>query len=156
MKNFLTKIRLFFAVIFGLVPKDWRTSVKEALRITTMLKAFLDSPVAELVTALTPTRADDVIRQKLLDGLGRFAQFAQLIEDAVDIHDPATLVAHIRDKLAALPVEVRNMYLHKAASFLARHLAGNDPNFKERLADLLVQLQYNAAKTQTSSPVSAQ
>lgn len=146
MKNFLTKIRLFFAVLFGLIPKDWRTSVKEALRITTMLKTALDSPLAELITAVTPTRADDVIRQKLLDGLGRFLEYANLIEGAVDIHDPEKLIQYFRDKLAAMPPGVRNMHLHKIASFLARHLANGDPNFKERTADLLVQLQYNALK----------
>ena len=146
MKSFFAKIRIFFAVLFGVIPKDWRTAVKEALRITSLLKQALDSPVAELIVALTPTKADDVVRARLLDGLASFAVFAGLIEGAVDLQNPKDVVEHVRNKLRELPSEVRNMYLHKAASFLARHLSNGDPNFKERVSDLLVQLQYNAEK----------
>jgi hypothetical protein len=115
-----------------------------ALKVTSTLKNILSSPVADIVTALIPGDADDVIREQLLTAL-EYATNALLAAEECGAcagleAQLACLTAHVR----RCPEDKRDALLQKMASLLTRKLDGS--RMKQNLYDLFVQAKYAMTK----------
>ena len=118
--------------------------IDTALRITTALKNILASPAADLLTALIPGNADNVVRAQLIFALDKAME-------ALAIADTCKLYTDINDKLKCFAQQVKqrdpqlqDALLQKLASLLAAHLDGQ--RFKQNLYDLYTQVKYSTSK----------
>lgn len=120
-----------------------------ALKITTTLKGMLESPVADIITAIIPGDADELIRKHLIAAL-------DLATNALSIANECAAQKTLNDKLQCFvtqlrkyPPEVQDALLQKLASLLTRQLDGNKR--KQSLYDLYTQAKYAAAKQQEAT-----
>lgn len=130
-----------------IIPQ-WDAHVEECIRIaldvTTVLHRFLQSPAADLLTAIIPGNLDDLLRQQLLVAL-------QYAIDALGMSASCVTAPTLNDKvqcmakyLLTLSVDKRDALLLKLASIITARLDGNRK--KQNVYDLLTQACYSAEK----------
>jgi hypothetical protein len=120
------------------------THIDTALKISQALKNILASPVADILTAIIPGDADNVIRQKLTDALSK-------VIEALAIADACKQYADLNDQLNCFVNQLRqrdpqlqDAILQKLASLLAGNLDGL--RLSQSLYDLYTQAKYAATK----------
>jgi hypothetical protein len=118
--------------------------VDTALKVTTALKNIINSPVADIVTALIPGSLDNTIKAKLLDALNNALQVLNIVDDCKQY-------TSLNDKLNCFVQEVKkrdpqlqDAILQKLASLISGQLDGN--RLKQYLYDLYTQAKYSIAK----------
>ncbi|TAN18825.1 MAG: hypothetical protein EPN37_04495 [Chitinophagaceae bacterium] len=120
------------------------THVDIALQVTTKLKAILNSPITGIVTAIIPGNLDNVIRAKLIQGLGYSIDALNIVDEC---KNQGTIEQKVQCFAAALVKEhpdMQDAILQKLAALLARFLGGNTT--KQNIYDLFVQAKFSVAK----------
>ncbi len=115
-----------------------------ALMITGMLQKALESPVADIITALIPGTADDLLRQQLLTALGHATRALIAAEQCAGTGSAEEVIRCFAAKLKDCPPEKRDALLQKLASLLTSELDGK--RLKQNLYDLYTQAKYALTK----------
>lgn len=115
------------------IPQEVKEKAEIALKVTRCIKAVLESPVADIITAIIPTDIDDRLKTKAIAALGK----------VIDRLENPTLESLI-EELKRLPDTKRNALLIKIASLLTAELDGNE--LKENKYDSVVQLVLSSTK----------
>lgn len=119
-------------------------NVDTALQITTRLKAFLSSPVADMLTAIIPGSVDDVIRIQLIAALGKAIEALAVIDSCKQYTDANEKLNCFATQLSQKDPELQDALLQKLASLLAGQLDGN--RLKQSIYDLYTQAKYTTGK----------
>lgn len=130
--------------LFNEIPRDIRDKVQIALQVTTRLKSALESPVADLVTALIPGDWDDRLKKEILQYLQESLILLSIVKDCAEKDNIGDMVSCWLEKLRDLPEDVRHALLIKLASLLVAKLHGN--KLRESQYDLYTQLVFSAIK----------
>lgn len=119
-------------------------NVDTALKVTTALKYFLDSPIAQILTAVIPTDVDEIIRKKVVYGLS-------IAVDTLNVVDACKGTQGMEEKVQCFLSEIRkrepalqDAILHKVASIITATLDDNKKS--QHVYDLLVQATFSAKK----------
>src|SRR5205085_1190903 len=124
-KNIYMHIKLakWLAGIWKGISKIWNKaedSIKQltpiAIEVVQKVKLFLDSPVADVITALIPGNIDDVIKEKLREKLPDIIIKMQLIDSIANVEDTNEQLAIILEKLKLSSDEAQNVFYHGLAS----------------------------------------
>ncbi len=119
-------------------------NVETALKVTTVLKQIIASPVADIVTALIPGEADDLLKKKLLIALEKVTDVLTITDECMKHHNVNDKLACFAEQMRHNSPELQDALLHKMASLLTSELDGN--RMKQNLYDLYTQAKYAAAK----------
>lgn len=118
--------------------------VDQALRITTVIKDFLTSPVADLATALIPGTADDNLRARLVYVLKTSIDALSIVDKCRGEVSIEGKVRCFAEQLLQREPAIREALLAKLAALIT---AGLDNNQKKQAQyDLYVQARYTTAK----------
>lgn len=115
-----------------------------ALSVTTALKKFLISPVADILTAIIPGDMDNVIRQHLLVAVERAIDVLLISEKCRKQMDLGNKLLCLAEELQQRSPELRDALLHRLASLVAGELDGQ--RLKQSVYDLYTQAKYTALK----------
>ena len=155
MKKFFEKIVVFLHALFGGNLDSWITDhVEPAISFVEKLKAFLESPVADIITALIPGEIDDKLKDFFLANVSKaldILQVTEAINQATSIEDKLKLLT---EYLLTLSPNMRNAVYMKLASQIAK-VTGNTDSIKGYSVDLLVQSQYSKIKALADGSVTA-
>lgn len=156
MKKFFDKIVAFLHAIFGANLEGWITDhVEPAISFVENLKAFLSSPVADIITALIPGEVDDLTKQYFLANISKaldVLNVTEAINKAESVSDKLKLLA---DYLRTLSPSIRNAVYMKFAAQIATQ-TGNQSEVKGYSVDLLVQSQYSHKKALQDGSIMAE
>ena len=126
------------------VDKYVQENATLALRVTTAVKAFLDGPIAKLMTAVIPTDVDEMIRQQLIVALSKAIDVLSIVDACKDVVDlDQKLICFITEVKKKSP-ELQEALLVKMAQIITREIDGN--KLPQSVYDLAVQGQYTIAK----------
>ena len=114
--------------------------VDTALKITSTMKSLLASPIGDVLTALIPGTADDVLRAKLVSGLSKVVDALSIVDACKQYTDLNDKLKCFMQQLAAKDPALQDALLFKIASLLVGALDGNQ--LQQSLYDLYTQAKY--------------
>lgn len=118
--SFIKKISAWIQSLFQSIPADIKTAIHTGVAITERIKLFIDSPVADVITALIPGRADDAVVAALRTALPQLLKQLQLTESCINQQDGSTMVHCGLQTLSRLSDEVKSAFLHNLSILLAQ------------------------------------
>lgn len=65
LKTFLQSIGNWIKGLLDGIPNEIREKAEIALRVTDLIKQYIDSPVADIITAVIPGDLDDEVKEKI-------------------------------------------------------------------------------------------
>jgi len=119
------------------------THVETALQITTALKNMLNSPAADIITAIIPGTVDDVLRTQLLNALNKITEALSIVDNCKQFTDLNDKLKCFVQQLSQRDPQLQDAVLLKLSSLLAAELDGQ--KLKQSLYDLYTQAKYVTA-----------
>ncbi|WP_462266096.1 hypothetical protein [Mucilaginibacter sp.] len=119
VQSIINKITSWVKSLFQHLPPDTKAAVSTAVEITERIKQYINSPVADLITALIPGKADDLAVVALRAALPQLLTQLQLTQNCIN-GDGATLVHCGLQTLNRLSKPVQNVFLHSLSVLLAQ------------------------------------
>jgi hypothetical protein len=119
-------------------------NVQTALQVSTALKALIGSPVADIITAIIPGQADDLIRAQLQSALERAVNVLTIADNCLPHGTLNEKLQCFAAALAQCAPEVRDAVLLKLASLLSSHLDGQ--RFRQHIYDTYTQAKFTTEK----------
>lgn len=141
---FCNKVRIKLKKALAQFDQFVDEHAETALKISTALKNVLTSPAADVLTALIPGEADDIIRKHLVAALEQAIGVLTITEQCRQHTDLGERLKCFAQHLSAQSPELRDALLHKLASILTANLDGR--RLPAHLYDLYVQAKYAANK----------
>ena len=145
MKKFFNKIVLFLTGLFSNLDRWIHEHVQPAIDLVQNLKSFVDSPVADLITAIIPGNVDDSIKLLLSTSLQKALDSLQVVKIEDSNADLQTKLNALLEYIKTLSPTMQNGVYFKLASEIAKAMGSTD-SFKGHSVDLLVQMQYSKMK----------
>ena len=119
MKNFIKRLIAAIKSLFGGLAKENRDILKLAVAIVDGIYTAVESPAADIFTAITPTGLDDKLltwaRLRLPSFLKQFKLFASVAE----LTDPQEIIVKVSEILQSLDLADKNGERLKIAVALA-------------------------------------
>lgn len=140
IRTFRDKIR----GVLNLIPHHIREYAAHSLHVTTAIKSFLESPVADIITAIIPTDIDDKVRAQLLTAINKAMPYLMIVDTCKDETDTEKLVLCWVKQIKYLPKDVQNALLAKFAAKITALLDDNE--LRQSSYDYAIQLLYTASK----------
>jgi hypothetical protein len=119
LKSFLSKIWNEIKDLFSGIPIELKRAIHIGVIVTENIKTFVDSPAADIITALIPGEIDDKIKDVLRSKLPLILSELKLADDCHSITDPAQLTSCAVNTLQNLDVNIKNSFLHAIAILVA-------------------------------------
>ena len=120
LQSFISKIWGKIATLFGSIPAELQQSIHIGVVVTENLKKLVDSPVADVLTAIIPGDIDDKIKQTLRAVLPSLLVRLKLIESTSQSDDPATLMKNAIAAFQALDPGVAPAFMHSLSVLIAQ------------------------------------
>lgn len=141
---FCIKIKNRLKKLLGKFDNYMDNHIDTALKVTSGLKRMLSSPVADIITAIVPGDADNVIRQQLISAISKAVDALAIIDNCKQYGDVNEKLSCFITQLHQLDPKLRDAILQKLASLLSGQLDGQ--RLKQSLYDLYTQAKYVASK----------
>jgi len=120
LKTFLTKIWAEVKGLFDGIPAELKIAIHIGVLVTEAVKAFVDSPVADVLTTLIPGDVDDEIKDLLRAKLPEILTELKLADSCSGLTDPAQITACAIKVLQGLDGDVSSAFLHSLAILVAQ------------------------------------
>lgn len=120
LKTVLNKIWDEIATIFNGFPAELKTAVHIGVAVTENIKNFVDSPVADILTALIPGDIDDDIKNWLRAKLPVILTELKLADSCTGLSDPQQITACAVKVLQGLDGDVKSAFLHNLSVLVAQ------------------------------------
>lgn len=140
IRTFRDKIR----GVLNLIPHHIREYASHSLHVTTVIKKALESPVADIITAIIPTNIDDKVKESLLAAINKAMPYLMVVDICKDETDTEKLVMCWIQQIKFLPKDVQNALLAKFAAKITGLLDNND--LRQSSYDYAIQTLYTASK----------
>jgi hypothetical protein len=92
LKSFLTQIWNTIQSLFNNFPTKLKASVHIGVTITENIKTIIDSPIADILTAIIPGEMDDKIKQILRKGIPIILTNLKLTDECSKLTDPQEII----------------------------------------------------------------
>ena len=143
MKRFFKRIWSAISSLWNKVDDFTEQNVEQALKVTTGLKKFLESPTADILEAIIPGNVDAVVRKHLLTATTTAVTALGIIDTCKGLDDKQKFLCIVQE-LGKLPKDGRDAVLFKLASLITKYLNGS--KLPQSAYDLLVQGKYYETK----------
>lgn len=131
LNAFLTKIWNKIKTLFDGVPSDIKAAVHISVIVTENLKTFVDSPAADIITALIPGNVDDQAKLLLRAKLPAILTALKLADNCSQQTDPTETTRCAIKVLQTMTGDVKSAFLHNIAVLLTKALAADKLNWSE-------------------------
>ena len=120
IKSFIIKIWSAIRSLFNSFPAELKSAVQIGITVTENIKHFIDSPVADVLTAIIPGSIDNKIKDALRTGLPVILTNLRLANDCGDLHDPEEITHCAIKVLQGLEGETQSAFLHNISVLVAK------------------------------------
>lgn len=119
LKSFLAKIWAEVKSLFEGIPAELKTAIQIGVTITEAIKNFVDSPAADILTAIIPGDLDDELKTLLRAKLPEILTELKLADSCGSLTDPAQITACAVKVLQGLDGDIKNAFLHSLSILIA-------------------------------------
>jgi DNA polymerase III gamma/tau subunit len=117
---------------------------EEALRVTKIIKAALESPLVDLLEAIIPGDADTIFKNKVLQALETGIDTLNIVNTCRNEPNLEAKLICFVTALKEVSTDLQDAVLQKLQSILLRELDGNAK--KQNIYDLFSQAAYSNSK----------
>ncbi|MGN6639062.1 MAG: hypothetical protein ACTHJ8_09145, partial [Mucilaginibacter sp.] len=112
LQSFLSRIWNEIKSLFDGIPSDLKTAVHIGVIVTENIKNFVDSPTADVLTAIIPGNIDDDVKNWLRAKLPEILTELKLADSCNGLTDPSQITACAIKVLQGLDGDVKSAFLH--------------------------------------------
>ena len=123
LKTFLQKILDQIKSLFNNIPNEIATALKIGITITENIKNFIDSPVADVLTAIIPGDIDDTIRDKLQLSLPVLLTELKLVESSLNLTQPNSIASAAIETIKTMDKNIKSGVLHQLSILVTQIVA---------------------------------
>ncbi|WP_345948283.1 hypothetical protein ABDD95_15645 [Mucilaginibacter sp. PAMB04274] len=116
----LKKIWTAIQKLFNHIPCELQTAVHTGVVITENIKTFVDSPAADIITAIIPGDLDDRIKSLLRSALPAILTQLRLADDCTNFSTPEQLTACAIKTIQSLKGDLKSAFLHNLSVLIAQ------------------------------------
>ncbi len=120
LQSFLSKIWNEVKSLFDGIPAELKTAIHIGVQITENIKNFVDSPAADILTAIIPGDIDDEIKNWLRAKLPTILTELKLADSCSALTDPAEITACAVKVLQGLDGDVKSAFLHNLSILISQ------------------------------------
>ena len=120
IKTFLNRIWNNIRLLFTNFPTELKSAVSIAITVTDNIKTFVDSPIADILTAIIPGDVDDRIKQLLRGGIPVILTNLKLVDDCGDLKEPQMITNCAVKVLQNMDGEIKSAFLHTISVMVAQ------------------------------------
>ena len=120
LQSFLTKIWTEIKSLFEGIPSELKTAIHIGVTVTQNIKTLVDSPVADVLTAIIPGDIDDEIKNWLHAKLPEILTELKLADSCSGLTDPAAITQCAVKVLQGLDADVQAPFLHSLSVLIAQ------------------------------------
>jgi len=120
LKTFLSKIWAEIQNLFNGMPAELKTAIHIGVIITENIKSFVDSPAADVLTAIIPGNLDDEVKDLLRAKLPVILTELQLADNCGNLNDPAQITTCAINVLQQLGGDTKSAFLHNLSILIAQ------------------------------------
>ncbi|MDB5210208.1 MAG: hypothetical protein JWQ30_1035 [Sediminibacterium sp.] len=127
--------------LFGWLGKIFKSTGKFAdkvlpivISVTNGLKSVVDSPVVDIITAITPTGVDDLIVSKIRQAIPLVLKNTALAQDFLHLQTPEAILQALRKKLQDVSDTEWEKFWVDFSGMLAYYLADGNLSVGESIA----------------------
>lgn len=120
LKTFIANIWKSIKAIFDSMPSDMKTAIHIGVVVTENMENFVDSPAADILTALIPGEADDLVKTWLRAQLPVLLAELKLADNCGTLTDPQAITACAVKTLQSLTGDIKNAFLHNLSVLIAQ------------------------------------
>jgi hypothetical protein len=147
LKTFINKIWGDIKSLFEAIPQEMKTAIHIGVLVTENIKNFVDSPAADILTAIIPGDIDDEIKNWLRAKLPTILTELKLADSCGSLTDPLQITACAVKVLQGLDGDVKSAFLHNLSIFIAQVASGGQLTWSDGVSILewYYQNEYKAA-----------
>jgi hypothetical protein len=119
LKSFLSKIWNEIKNLFAGIPAELKTAIHIGVIVAENVKTFIDSPAADILTALIPGDVDDKIKDLLRAKIPVILSELKLADSCQNITDPAQLTTCAVKVIQGLDGDIKSAFLHNLSILVA-------------------------------------
>jgi hypothetical protein len=134
LKNFLRHLWHSIKNLFDKVEAEVKKDVVVAITVVQQIKSVVDSPVADVITAMIPGELDDQIKQQLRVLLPKLILELTLVQSVANIEDENAQLQAILDKLKLSGDDAKNAFYHSLASLILQKLSDGKLSWTDAVA----------------------
>jgi hypothetical protein len=120
LTTFLTKIWAGIKNLFDGFPSELKIAVRIGVIVTEAIKTFVDSPEADILTAIIPGSIDDDIKNLLRAKLPVILTELKLADSCAGLTDPSQITACAIKVLQGLDGDIKSAFLHNLSILIAQ------------------------------------
>ena len=120
LKTFINKIWAEVKSLFDHVPAELKTAIHIGVIVTENIKNFVNSPAADVLTAIIPGNIDDVIKGWLRVKLPTVLTELKLADSCAGSTDPEQITQCAIKTLQGLDGDIKSAFLHNLSIFIAQ------------------------------------
>jgi len=120
LTTFLTKIWAGIKNLFDGFPSELKIAVYIGVIVTEAIKAFVDSPEADILTDIIPGSIDDDIKNLLRAKLPAILTELKLADSCGSLTDPSQITACAIKTLQGLDGDIKSAFLHNISILVAQ------------------------------------
>ncbi len=143
LNSFLSKIWSSLKSLFDGLPAEFKLAIHIGVLITENIKHFVDSPGADVLTALMPGDIDDKIIALLKAKLPAILVELKLADNCADLTDPNEITACAIEVLKGISGDISSAFLHNLAILIAQVAADGKLSWSDGVYVLEWYYQHN-------------
>jgi hypothetical protein len=120
IKSFLTRLWEIVKSLFNSFPSKLKAAVHIGVIITENIKTIVDSPIADILTAIIPGEIDDKIKQVLRKGIPIILTSLKLTDKCSDLTDSQEITKCAIETLKTLDGDIKSAFLHNLSILIAQ------------------------------------
>ena len=147
IKSFLTQIWNTIRSLFNSFPLSLKTAVHIGVTITENIKQFVDSPLADILTAIIPGNIDDKLKEKLRNGIPTILISLKLADECDHSTGPQEITKCAVKLLQNLEGEIKSVFLHNLSVLISQLAADGKLSWSDGvcIVEWYYQHQYKVA-----------
>jgi hypothetical protein len=120
LKSFLSKIWNEIKALFDGIPAELKTAIHIGVEVAENVKTFVDSPAADILTAIIPGDIDDKVKSWLRAKLPPILTELKLADSCGQLTDPGDITKCAVRVLQGLDKNIQNAFLHNLSILIAQ------------------------------------
>ena len=123
LKTFLQSILDYIKNLFNNIPNEIAIALKIGITITENIKTFVNSPAADVLTAIIPGDIDDKIKEKLQLSLPALLTELKLVESSLNLSQPNAIANAAIETIKAMDKNIKSGVLHQLSILITQLVA---------------------------------
>lgn len=119
LQSFLSRIWTEIKSLFDGIPSELKTAIHIGVVVTQNIKNFVDSPAADVLTAIIPGDIDDEIKNWLRAKLPEILTELKLADSCSGLTNPTDITACAIKVLQGLDGDIQSAFFHNLSVLVA-------------------------------------